>query len=436
MKIYYLIRSIGTFISYLLLFHKQAHKSQEAIRVWQFKQLKALIQYAWEHIPFYRKYWEQAGFSPSQFHSLEDMELIPFIDKNTVREHREEMLNPTYAKNRLSLVTTGGTTGMPLQFYIDNFVARAKELAFGYWYGKHYWGYLDRIHKIAVLRGARIDEDKIKHRIFWQKSTRDHGLVFSSFHITEENYTLYLSKLRDYKPRFIKAYPSSIVAFCTLMKRHGDYGLEGLRGVICSSENVYESHRKLICETLGVEIYSYYGHSEKAVAACQDGHRMVFQPCYGYTEFINDEGKKTVRRGEIAQVVATSLGNYYFPFIRYKTNDLIEVDDAEASIAKRILGRAQEFVIDKDGNKVIFTCADEIFWELKGIVAYQYVQEEQGKLGLYLQVDRDFSQSTLQVVRDAVQQMFFNFEIKVSIVERIEKTKAGKFRYLIQGLDL
>lgn len=400
----------------------------------QFSKLKNEIEYAWNNIPFYRKYWQKHGFNPQDFKTLDDISKIPFIDKNTIREYREEILNPNYPKYRLSLVTTGGTTGMPMKFYIDNYYARGKEMAFQIVKSKYYWGYKYFFDKVAIIRGFTVNQELIDKNIFWQRSNRDNGLVFSSFHITEENYSLYLKKLRSFNPKYIKAYPSSIVALCTLMKRHNDFGIKGLKAVICSSESIYDSHRELIKKTLGVEIYSFYGHSEKAVCAFQNGDKMIFEPFYGYTEFLNPKDDVPSKDGEIAQVVVTSLDNHYFPFIRYKTNDLVEVANIKDKTAYKIIGRSQEFIVDKNKNLIPFTCSDEIFWEFKGIVAYQYIQNVTGEININVQTDNRFDDKDLKKILLESKSMFPNFSITISKVDEIKKTRAGKFRYLIQNI--
>lgn len=429
-----ILYSINVFSHFINLLRKSQKWNDEQLNESQFIKLKEEIEFAWNYIPFYRKYWEDNGFRPEYLKTLEDISKIPLTDKNTIREHLEEIVNPYYPKDRLSFEKTGGTTGMPMNFYIDKFYSRAKELAFGCWFSYHYWGYLNRIHKIAILRGFRVDEKNIKRNIFWQKSTRDNGLIFSSFHIVEENYETYLSKLRNFKPKYIKAYPSSIVALCTLMKRHKDFGIDGLKAVICSSETVYDSHRKLIKETLGVDIYSFYGHSEKSVCAYQKGDKMMFEPFYGYTEFLDPKTHLPSENGEIAQVIVTSLDNHYFPFIRYNTNDLVEVYSYKNRVASKIIGRSQEFLIDKLGNKIPFTCSDEIFWNIDGVIAYQYIQSNLGEIEINLQVDKSFREDSLKMIEAEAKNMFSNFNVLVTKVNNIDKTESGKFRYLIQNI--
>lgn len=433
MKLSYLVSAFRVFAYNMKQLTKQ---EKEDITEIQFKKYKDLVEYAWNEIPAYRKHWSDNGFDPSHFKSLDDLRKIPKINKDFVRENLEEMVPKSYDRARLSLVRTGGTTGMPMNFYIDQYVARPKELAYQLWGGWHYWRHRQGLDKVVTMRGARIKESLLRKGIYWQRNLRENGILMSSFHILEETYPLYLSKLRSYGPRFIKAYPSSIAAFCHLMKKHGDKGIKGLKGVICSSETIYDWHRTLVRETLGVEIMSFYGHSEKAVCAYQnqDGN-MEFHPLYGYTEFLDENGRPVTANEGCAYVVATSFDNTYFPFIRYETDDRIDgLRDEVPKIAERIVGRKQEFVYDRYANRLPFTCNDEVISDVQGISAYQYVQHEMGKIELHLQVDGAFDHGSIVEIISRSEEIFMNCTISIKIVNEIEKTPSGKFRYLIQNI--
>lgn len=432
-------------VSKLLLFiktyldtRKKLNKSNNInISDYQYKESKEIIQYAWNNIPFYRTLWQNNGFSPEKFNSLEDFYKIPIIDRNDIIANLEQMVPTDYDRSLLSLVTTGGTSGMPMKFYINNYIARAKEIAFTSKIYHDYFG-MKIFDKVAIIRGYHVNKNKIDKNIFWQYSIKQRGLIFSSFHINSTNYELYLNKLRDYKPKFIKAYPSSIVALCTLIKQNGDHGIPGLKGIICSSENVYDWQRSLVMQTLGVKIYSFYGHSEKCVIAFQDqNNNMVFHPLYGYTEFIDKEGLITNKESTQAEIVVTGFNHDYFPLIRYRTNDYIIIgkkDQKYGQTANRILGREQDFVYDLNGDKVIFTCSDEPLWDIDGIVAYQYIQSKKGILQLCLQCNNQFSEISYNKLKINLEKYFINFKIEIKQVDNIPKTPRGKFKYLIQNI--
>ena len=416
-------------------------KDTDEIESYQFRELKRLIDFAWEHIPFYRRYWEHHGFTPEQFQRLQDFSLIPCIDKEIVRANYKDMVPRNYDRGRLEQVTSGGTTGLPLSFYINQAIAHGRELVHQPWTYWHVCRYKLGIDKVVILRGSRVDERLIQQGIYWKRSWgyRGRGLLLSSFHLTEATYKSYMHEIRKESPKFIVAYPSSLTILCSMMKKHNEAPLRGLRGAICSSEMVYEWQRQLVREVLGVEIYSFYGHSEKTVSAIPDSqHRMLFEPSYGYVEFLDEKLNPVNTVGEIAQVVSTGFQNDYMPFIRYQTSDYVRVDNHPplgfTHVAKEIIGRAQDFVYDKDGNRLPFTCSDEVFWNIDGIIAYQYLQREVGRLLIHLEVDNSFINESIQNIQIEAEHMFYNCDVEVLIVDRIERTSSGKFRYFVQTI--
>lgn len=414
-------------------------RTEDSARRWQYRHLKRLIEHAWDNVPFYRQYWEASGFNPSMFRTLDDMRLIPVVDRNMLIAHRDEFIARGTDMSRMALITTGGTTGMPMEFYIDNYTARAKEQAHQMYAAWHVWGYRQGIDRCVTLRGARISPDLIEKGIFWKKSDRDRGIVMSSFHLLDANYEAYMEKIRETRPRFIRGYPSSVVALCRLMKAHDEHGIPGLKGVLCSSETIYDWQRNLVREVLGVEIYSSYGHTEKAVWAFERDGELLFPPRYGYAEFVDDDFNPIKEPGATGQILATGFGLDHFPLIRYMTDDIAEVGTPRPGfpqVARRILGRKQEFVIDRKDNCVPFTCADEVFWGLDDVVAYQYVQEEPGKLTIKIQTKEKFDESHAETISKMASDMFVDFDIKIENVADIPKTKAGKFRYLIQNIKI
>lgn len=415
-------------------------KSIPEIEAFQFRELKRLINFAWGEIPFYRQYWEAHDFDPSKFRQLEDMALIPCIDKEIVRANCEDMVPKNYNRDRLIKITTGGTTGMPLTFYSNRAKTNGRELvhvASQFVCGYHRW-----IDNIVILRGLRLDDKLLEQGIYQRKylGSLGRGLLMSSFHLTEQTYRDYIAWIRCEAPKFIVAYPSSLTLLCSLMKKHQEPPFEGLRGAVCSSETVYDWQRTMVREVLGVEIYSFYGHSEKAISAIPDArHRMLFDPAYGYTEFLDEELNVVTTAGATAQIVTTGFQNNYMPFIRYKTSDYVEVDSDPqpgfTHVAKHIIGRAQDFVYDKQGNRRTFICSDDVFWEIDGISAYQYQQYEKGELILLLETSPSFDPALAEHIRLESEKFFGDCEVKTKLVDKIERTSAGKFRYFVQSIN-
>ncbi|MDL1861574.1 phenylacetate--CoA ligase [Betaproteobacteria bacterium PRO7] len=88
------------------------------------ERLRLVCRYAYEHAPFYRRKWDEAGFHPDQLRSLEDFEdKVPVIQKKDLRE--AQAAYPPFgdylcvAESEVFHVHgTSGTTGRPTAFAI------------------------------------------------------------------------------------------------------------------------------------------------------------------------------------------------------------------------------------------------------------------------------------------------------------------------------
>ena len=88
------------------------------------ERLKEVTRHAWEHAPFYRRKWEDAGFHPDQLRSLEDFEArVPVISKKDLRDAQAR--TPPFGdylcvpESEIHHIHgTSGTTGRPTSFGI------------------------------------------------------------------------------------------------------------------------------------------------------------------------------------------------------------------------------------------------------------------------------------------------------------------------------
>ena len=86
--------------------------------------LREVTRHAWEHAPFYRRKWEEAGFHPDQLRSLEDFETrVPVVRKADLRDAQSRV--PPFGdylcipeREIFHVHGTSGTTGRPTAFGI------------------------------------------------------------------------------------------------------------------------------------------------------------------------------------------------------------------------------------------------------------------------------------------------------------------------------
>ncbi len=88
------------------------------------QRLQQVTRYAWDHAPFYRRKWEDAGFHPDQLRTLEDFERrVPVVAKQDLRKSQAD--HPPFGdylcipeQEVFHIHGTSGTTGRPTAFAI------------------------------------------------------------------------------------------------------------------------------------------------------------------------------------------------------------------------------------------------------------------------------------------------------------------------------
>ncbi|MGF1765613.1 hypothetical protein [Aliivibrio kagoshimensis] len=290
--------------------------------------------------------------------------------------------------------------------------------------------------RIAIIRGDSICLSTQTEAPFWVKKPFTGRLVMSSFHISERTALAYFSALEEYKPHIILAYPSSIVLLSKLAKKLNWSPNWDLKGVLTSSEQFSSDNQKISRSVFG-HIYDHYGQAERVAALqqCNAGHYHVRED-YSNVEFIQDEHG--------IKIVGSNLHNRAMPLKRYDTNDYVEglcIDtpcqcgDSSPYVTK-ILGRDDDYVLLPDGRHI-----GRLDVAFKGITGLIECQIEQASLQLiiirYVPESGSDRVMTQEAIEANLRQLLgddLTFTFKV--VERVPRTKAGKFRSVIRNKDI
>lgn len=86
--------------------------SIEKLQAYQFERLKTLLQFAYDHSPFYKKEFDEVGFHPSQMTSPDDMKVLPVIDKSVLIRNNDD-IQSTYKFDKLQFSETSGSSESP-----------------------------------------------------------------------------------------------------------------------------------------------------------------------------------------------------------------------------------------------------------------------------------------------------------------------------------
>jgi len=295
------------------------------------------------------------------------------------------------------------------------------------------------------LRGKLITPTK--NGELWEYDGAERSLILSSYHMTDDNLRRYVDRIRRFGPDFIFGYPSAVMLLAEYMNRNSTEPFETVKAVLCGSENLYPSLRAKLQTAFNCRVFSWYGHTERAVLAaeCEFDHRYhIFQE-YGIVELLDSHESVIDSPEKIGEVVATSLINFAFPLIRYRTGDLASLssDSCECGrdypLLEKVEGRSQEFIVTKDGRAITLTALifAQHFSAFSKIKLMQIVQDKKGEIKVRIVRAPEYS----AVDEDEIRNVMLNsvsgdLDIGFEYTDEIARTRSGKHRFMVQQLAL
>ena len=398
-------------------FRREATESEswdaETTRRYQIAAIRDSLLAA-QRAPFYAKRFQEAAEKAGSFESLEQLAAYPMLTKQDIILNRDQMVSGD-ASQRLAM-TTGGSSGVPVSFFLHKGISRPKEQA----YLEATWsraGYRPG-DRVAVIRGG-VTSGRVDGRISTFDATRN-WLVLSSYHLTPQRLPEYVAELNRFRPQHLHAYPSAALMLMQMgVRLHFK-----LTALLCGSEKLSKETQRQLEDHFEAPVMHWYGHSERAVLAAQRSGSSVlhFWPAYGFVEFgePDSDGNR--------EIIATSFHNHVMPLIRYRTGDLWSADG-------HVIGRDYEFLISRTGRRISLTAMnmhDDLF---DGLQAVQFHQQQPGEVECYLQTTPSWSRDRETIIHAGLKRKLGDdFTLTLRVVDDIEKTSAGKHRWLVTTL--
>lgn len=409
--------------------------SAEQVEAYQLAELRRVLSGAAHSCPFYARSFSDAGFRPARLDSLADLAACPTITSRDIVEHLEGMASADDPRRRRLYVSTSGSTGTPVGFYLEKGVSRPKEKAFlaAQWRRAGY----DETCRVAVIRGQVVSRNE-REPIAYHDPTRD-WLVLSAYHLSVARLPEYLEHIRRFRPDVLHAYPSAALQLAGFLQRTGQSWPVPLRCVLAGSERLTDPQRRLLEAVFGCRVYSWYGHSERVVLAGEgrQSRSYYFWPTYGYVEFGPPDATG------LREVIGTSFHNRVMPLIRYRTGDYVRVHDPERdgpreypwAAVSAVEGRVQEFLVTAAGCRVALTSMMIHTHDFDGLYAIQFVQDRPGRAVVrYVPGPRFRDEQLVAIERVMHLKLGQDFDLTMRAVAEVEKTPRGKGRWLISSL--
>ncbi len=423
--------SPGNIIKWRYLLWKSQYFPPEKLRLLQWNYLSKILDFCFEHVPYYKRSFNDLGLKRDDIRTINDITLIPVLSKDTVLERHDEFIPDNMGKYRPITVRTSGTTGSPLELYWDidvNIFELVCQWRHFSWLG---YNFADPFMDIRTF------SRHLKQKYRWNWKCR--GLEFSSQYINESNINEYADLLRKFKIKFWRGHSSAINHLCQLLD-YADIRDVKPKFIVSVGEILLEDQRNFIENWAGALVRDNYGLNEHTalIYQCPDrGYHICSE--YGLLEFIKDNGDPA-KPGEEGRIISTGLHNKAFPLLRYDTRDYAVYSDRKCRcgrtlpLVESLTGRADDRLINVHGKEI--SGLQNTFKFAEGIKLSQIVQKEAGVIDVYVVPLNHFDDGLKELLIKVLKNELGNsMTIHIHVVDDIPYRKPGKFKFVVSLLN-
>ncbi|MDD2375990.1 MAG: phenylacetate--CoA ligase family protein [Clostridia bacterium] len=399
---------------------------------YQNKELISFIRYVYENSKFYKNLYK--GIDIESIKCVGDLKKLPIVDKEMIRANIND-INTISHKGAIE-GHTGGTTGKSLVVLMtpEDFMKRMASLD----HFKSRVGFENLKMKRATFNGKHIVPPKQNKKIFWRYNAACKQMIYSSFHITEENMKYYVNSLNKYKPESIDGFFTSICDVASYIERHNIKLEFQPIAIFPTSETLTKSGRELLERVFKSKVYNQYASSEGApfVTECEKQvlHIELDSGVFEHFEKGNDE------------VLITSFTTHGTPLIRYRIGDSMTFDEksktcdcgVRSSIIKEIQGRKLDFLYTVDGAKINAGNIANLFKNMpNALVRAQVIQNKIDEINILLEVDKRLYKAEYDnLLKDEFLHKFGDkTRIVIEHLDEISREKSGKFRLIKNNIN-
>ena len=371
---------------------------RDQLRAVQDERLRDVVRRVYECVPFYRTKMQERGITPKDIRGICDIELLPFTEKQDLRDHYPFGLFAVPQSEIVRIHASSGTTGKPTVVgYTGGDIDRWSEL-------------MARSMYCAGISKADIVQVAYGYGLFTGGLGAHYGaerVGATVIPISGGNTVRQLMLLQDFGATALCCTPSYALNLAEALHAEGVKRTK-LKSGVFGAEPWTEGMREKIESILGNDAINIYGLSEVmgpgVSVECMYKQGMHIWEDHFLPEIIGENGHG-LPYGERGDLTFTTLTKHGMPLLRYRTHDLCTLTDEPCACGRthvrmgRVMGRTDDMLIIR-GVNVFPSQIEHALLQVEGIVPqYQIIVERQGNLdALEVQVELapDFMSDTVR----------------------------------------
>ncbi len=395
-------------------------------RAMQLERLRWSLRHAYDNVPFYRKSFDQAGFHPRYLRDLADLQNVPFLTKQDMREAYPYQLFAVGLDQVVRIHCSSGTTGnATLAGYTRKDIETFSEVV-----------------ARALASYGVTESDIVQIAYGYGLFTGGLGLHYGveklgalAVPISGGNTNRQLVLIKDLGTSVLACTPSYALNIADHMTRQQptfDLTQTQLRIGVLGAEPWSAQMRAEIEKRLSISAYDIYGLSEVigpgVAAECSAKSGLHVQEDHFYAEIVDPETGTVLPEGEPGEIVYTSLTKEACPVIRYRSRDMTRLYSESCPCGRtsikmdKVFGRSDDMMIVR-GSNVYPSQIEAVLMEIEGTEPhYQIIldrREALDSIEILVEINDKVFSDELKVLQALSQKIHNRIKSMLSISAKI-----------------
>ena len=391
---------------------------RESLKQLQFVRLRETLERVYEHVPFYRRAFDERGLKPSHLKTIEDLRLFPFTMKGDLRDNYPFGLFAVPLSEVVRIHGSSGTTGKPIVVgYTRDDISLWSEV-------------MCRTFQAIGLTPSDVVQNSYGYGLFTGGLGAHYGLErlgATVVPMSGGNTEKQILVMHDFGVTAICCTPSYFLFLAEAAEKAGlSVRKTKLKRGIFGAEPWSDEMRVRIEESTGIKAYDIFGLSEiigpgvSSECECHCGLH-VFEDHF-YPEIINPDTGEVLGPGVEGELVFSTITKQALPFIRYRTRDVSTLYYDKCKCGRTIVRMAR--VKRRTDDMLIIRGVNLYPSQIEGILL-----EAEGTLPHYLLVvTRTGAMDDLEVKVEVTPEVFSD---KVKALETLRRNIGERIKSLL-----
>jgi len=399
--------------------------SREQLDALQLVRLKNSVQKASASY-YYKRIFEETGFTPDHISSLNDVGKIPFTTKDDLREYWPYGFLAVSKAELVRMHSSSGTTGRATVIFHT-----AADIS----------AWTDIVARSMYSTGMRKD-DVFQNMMAYGLFTGGFGFHYGAERLGAlvipagaGNSKRQIQLMRDFETTVIHIIPSYALHLYSVFEELGvDPKTDTkLRIAFIGAEPHSVQTRDKIEELYGVKAFNSYGLSEMngpgVAFECEAQRGMHVWEDNFFIEVIDPDTLQPVPDGEEGELVMTTLMREGMPILRYRTRDMTRIYTEPCSCGRthkrieRIKGRTDDMMIIK-GVNIFPVQVEKILMDIPGVgTNFLIILEREGYediLHIKVEVQRDLFTGNVKQLESLRRRIVEELKSDILVTPKVE----------------